>query len=207
MEGLIDILNNVLDWLYYGLVSPLFRGLGQGLEYIVLKPLAYIHMPIAAQVIVCAVLTAVLSFFIRRKLKVEERCRAFSDEFLAKRRQQENIRLLRDWKSRDAMYRSTDRDLDEDFNIHLAQRYSQFVMIYLLPIFLVLAWLNSILSGEALTEMHGSPYLVPLPENSSGVEGLSVTFIFLVGYFVSLVIGFQAKKKLQVREQGAELHQ
>ena len=194
MEGMLQILNAVLDWLYFGLISPAFQLLGQGLEFILLKPLAFLHVPVAVQVMLIALLTTMLSMAIRHTLKVDSKNLKFKKEFIAKRKKQQDLRLISDWKSRETLYRSTDRDLDEDFNTHLAYRYSQYVMIYLLPMFLILAWLNTVFSGEKLTMLYGSPYVIPLAGNNSGVEGLSVTFVFLVSYVVSLVIGFQLIK-------------
>ncbi|MGW8161247.1 MAG: hypothetical protein ACWGN1_03280 [Desulfobulbales bacterium] len=194
MEGLLQSITALLDWLYFGLISPLFKLLGKGLEHILLSPLAFFHIPLSVQIVLFAVLTAMLSFAIRHQLKVDMKHRKFRKKFLAKREKQQDIKLVSDWKSRDAMYRLTDEELDEDFNTHLAHHYSQFVMIYLLPLFLVLAWLNSVFSPEKLTKLHGSSYVITLGDKASGIEGLSVTFIFLISYAISLIIGFQIKK-------------
>jgi hypothetical protein len=91
----------------------------------------------------------------------------------------------------------TDDELNDDFNTYIAQHYGRYVLVYLLPILLMLAWLNSIFDEQALQELVGMPYVLPAPQNSFGVEGLSVTFIFLATYIVSLVIGFRIKKMLR----------
>lgn len=194
MEALLQMFNTVLDWLYFGLISPAFQLLGQGLEFVLVKPLAVLHVPVTTQVVLFAMLTALLSFAIRHILKVDVLNRKFTKEFIEKRKKQKNISLLRDWKSRDAMYRATDRDLDEDFNTYLAQRYGHFVMTYLLPVLLILAWLNNVFSSDKMMSLYGRPYLVDLAGNGGNIEGLSVTFVFLVSYAVCLFIGFRIKK-------------
>lgn len=188
------LINFIFDGLYYGIIEPFFIFLARVLEVILLEPLNYFQVPVILQIMLLAMFTALISFAIRHKLKVDMHTRQFRKEFIAKREKQKNIDMLGDWKSRDTMYRFTDKELDEDFNVHLAHRYSQFVMSYLLPLFLVLAWLNSVFSAEKLTLLHGTPFVVSLGINSPGIQGLSVTFVFLVSYSISLLAGFQLKR-------------
>ena len=68
-------------------------------------------------------------------------------------------------------------------------------MIYMLPIFLVLAWLNQIFFKAVLIEKFGKPFVLAVPANSFGIQGLSVTFIFLFIYIISLIVGFWIRRR------------
>lgn len=127
---------------------------------------------------------------------MEEKVTAFNQAFAAKREQQKNLQLIPDKYSRSALYEASDDDLNHDYNIFLAHHYSRYVLIYLLPIFLILALLNSVFSKDFLLERMGIPYVLPLPENSYGMQGVSVTALFLASYIMTLVAGFQLRKYL-----------
>lgn len=187
MERLLQTLLSFIDQVYFSMVDPCFRFIGQGLESILLKPLDLLHVPLFLQVVLVAGLTASGSFFIRRSLKVSEKELDFKKSFTAKKEKQQNIDLLGDWKTRDAFYRATDHELDDDFNIYLAQRFAHHTMVYLLPIFLVLFWLDNVLPVSELVRRNGMPFLVSLPGNSYEVQGLPVTFVFLAAYVAILI--------------------
>jgi uncharacterized membrane protein (DUF106 family) len=191
---IVEKIIGLFDWLYQILVGPFFAGIGRGLEWLVLRPLDSLHASIALQIVVVAVLTGLLSLVIRRLLRAEEKDRAFRKIFAAKKAEQQDIDLLPDWKTRDVLYRTTDRDIDEDFNTYLSQRFSRHVAVYLLPIFLALYWLNSVFPADELLRRIGAPYAIPLPANRYGLEGLPVTFVFLAAYVTALFCLFQARK-------------
>lgn len=191
----METLNKLLDWIYYGLLEPFFVALANGFNFILLKPMEIMHLPVAMQVIIIATLTALLSFKLRRLLHVDSQDNIFRSHFKKKRKQQDNIKYITDWKSRDALYRTMDQELDDDFNTYLAQRYFRYVSTYLLPIFLVLAWLNNFFSGNILNERFGSHHILPL--KIASIDGLTVTGVFLIAYIVALVAGFQIKKHLR----------
>jgi len=69
--------------------------------------------------------------------------------------------------------------------------------VYLLPVFLTLAWLNTVFTTSVLVARNGIPYVVSVPENRFGVQGLSVTAIFLLAYIFGLIAGFYMKKKIK----------
>ncbi len=187
---------NILDWVFESWIVPLFDFLSRGLELVLLKPLELIHLPVAAQIITVAALTALCSLEMRRLLKVEEKEQAFAAAFAAKKNKQKNLELLPDWKTRDVFYRATDNDLDEEFNSYLAQRFAWHGIIYLLPIFFALFWLDSIFPKQKLAANYGGPYVISLPANGFGIEGLPLTFVFLVAYLVVLILSFQIRKRL-----------
>ncbi|BCO08638.1 hypothetical protein GF1_10140 [Desulfolithobacter dissulfuricans] len=190
----MELLYGLLDWLYYGVIAPFFRFLSQTLTLIFLKPLEMLGVPVGLQVALIAVLTAVLAFRIRSWLRVEEKVREFNERFAEKRKAQQDLQLISDWKSRDALYRATDEELNHEYNTFLAYHYARYVLVYLLPLFLILAWLNNYFSEPWLIARFGKPFVILLPDNRLGAQGLSVTFIFLLVYVVSLIIGFRIKK-------------
>lgn len=96
--------------------------------------------------------------------------------------------------SREALYRVTDDELNSDFNTYLAHHYVRYAGIYLLPVFLVLGWLNTVFTENILLARLGSRFVVDLPESLLGLAGLSVSGIFLLTYVVCLIIGFQIRR-------------
>ena len=134
------------------------------------------------------------SMTVRRLLRVDDKLASFNTAFAAKRAEQQQLQLIADRRSRNAFYRCTDEELNQEYNNFLAHHYARYVLIYLLPVFLTLAWLNSVFTTDALLALNGTPYVLILPENSYGVNGLSVTFVFLLAYVLSLLIGFRLRR-------------
>lgn len=205
---MIDIMEKItggLDWLFTALVSPVFIGVAQGLDMLLLRPLGAVNTPIALQTAIIAVLTGCLSWAVRALLKVEKQEMLFQEKFKSKRAEQQNIELISDWKTRDTLYRSTDSDIDEDFNTYLALRFARHTAVYLLPVFMALFWLDNAMPKEKLMSLVGGPYALPLPTNSYGIEGLSVPFVFLVVYVVSLICLFKTRKYFVTRKASLTL--
>jgi len=194
MNVIVEKIIGLFDWLYQALVGPFFAGIGWGLEWLVFRPLDSLHASVALQIVVVAVLTGLISLVIRRLVRSEEKDKAFRKAFAEKKAEQQNIDLLTDWKTRDLLYRTTDQDIDEGFNTYLAQRFSRHVAIYLLPIFSALFWLNGAFPADELLRRVGAPYVVVLPANGYGVDGLTVSFIFLLSYILALICLFQVRK-------------
>ncbi|MFW8600915.1 hypothetical protein ACOHYD_05490 [Desulfobacterota bacterium M19] len=193
-------LNNLLDKIYYGTIVPLFAVGGRVLYFIFIQPMAYLDFPVWLQICVLAALVALCSFALRHLLRVDEKIRSFNARFAEKREQQQALQLITDKYSREALYRITDEDLNAQYNYFLAHHYARYVIIYMLPIFLVLAWLNQVYSAAVL----GNPFVITIPANDFGVQGLSVTFLFLLTYVICLIIGFRLLRKRhlsQSREQ------
>ena len=191
----MESLNRILDWLYYDCIAPLFQLMGRLLSLVLIQPLALLHTPVWLHVIFLAVLTACFSFFLRHLLKVEEKVQRFNALFAKKRERQQDLQLISDKYSREALYKVTDDDLNSDFNTYLAHHYARYVTVYMLPIFLILAWLNTVFTETYLLDVLGHPFVLNVPENSFGVTGLSVTFIFLLTYVLSLIVGFQVVRR------------
>ena len=189
----METLNRLLDGIYYGAIVPFFRAVGWLLDAVFIRPLAWLHTPIWLHVILLGILTAGFSLWIRRLLNVDEKVARFNAMFAEKRRRQQNLQYIPDKYSREALYRVTDDELNHDFNTYLANHYARYVTVYLLPLFLILAWLNSVFSGSILSNTTGTPYVLPLPANSFGIHGLTVTAVFLLAYITGLLIGFWLK--------------
>jgi len=143
--------------------------------------------------------TALLSRFLRRWLKVEEKEQLFKEKFTAQRSQQKNIDLLSDWKTRDSLYRYTDKEIDEDFNTYLAQRFARYMQVYMIPLFLSQYWLSTVFPLEKLISQLGSPYLIDLSAKGWTVQGLNTTVVFLVAYIIGLISCHYGSKKIKRR--------
>lgn len=191
----MESLNRLLDWLYYDCIAPLFRLAGQLLDLLLIQPLVLLHVPVWLHVTLLAVLTACFSFFLRRLLKVEEKVKHFNALFAEKRRRQQDLQLITEKYSREALYRVTDDELNSDFNTYLAHHYARYVTVYMLPLFLVLAWLNGVFSETVLLARAGRSYALAVPANGFGVQGMSVTAVFLLTYVLCLIIGFQILRR------------
>ena len=189
------MVNNILDFLFYGMIQPLFMGIRAILDLVFLDTLSFFSIPHSGQVVVVAICTVLFAFSLRSWLKVDAKEKIFRKKFTAQKAQRNTIGIIRDPKSRDALYTSADQSIDEDFNTYLAQHYFRYVLIYLLPLFLVMAWLNSSLDERVLPVASGQPYLFFLPSQPLGMHGVSVTLLFLLSYIVSLIVGFQLKKR------------
>jgi len=141
--------------------------------------------------------TVLFAFFLRWWLKVDAKNKEFREKFAAQKKMRDDIQIVENKKSRDAMYQSADQSIDEDFNTYLAQHYFRYVLVYMLPVFLVMAWLNSSLDEHVLPTVSGQAYLFLLPSKPFGMLGISVTLLFLLSYVLFLILGFQLKKRLQ----------
>ncbi len=196
----MDFLNRILDILFYDCIEPLFQLLGRLLELIFIMPLAWLHVPITLHVILLAILVSFFSFWLRRRLNVEEKSERFKAIFHEKRRRQQDLQVISDKYSREALYKITDEDLNSDFNTYLAYHYARYMTVYMLPLFMIMGWLNSVFSEEMLLERFGSRFVIVLPENILGIPGLSVTLIYLLAYVVCLIIGFQILRRRKRKE-------
>ncbi len=192
----MQIVNTILDAIYYGVLQPLFLGIRDLLDLVFLDSLSALSVSQSGQVVVVAICTVLLAFCLRNLLNVEAKEKVFRTKFTAQKAERDTISVIPDHKSRDALYTSADMSIDEDFNTYLAQHYFRYVLIYLLPLFLVMAWLNSSLDERVLPVVSGQAYLFLLPSQPLGMQGVSVTLIFLVSYIVSLLVGFQLKKRI-----------
>ncbi len=198
----MEVLNRLLDWLYYDCVAPLFQLAGRLLSLIFIQPLVMLHVPLWLHVICIAVFTACFSFFLRRLLGVEQKVKHFNALFVEKRRRQQDLQLISDKYSREALYRVTDDELNSDFNTYLAHHYARYVTVYMLPLFLVLAWLNTVFSEAVILAGTGHAFVLTVPANRFGVPGMSVTSIFLLTYVFCLIIGFQILRRKSRQAKG-----
>lgn len=178
------------DWLVAHGIAPLFSLLGRGFKLLLLTPLAAGHFPPWGQVMIIAMLAGLLSCLLRRLLRVEERETAFREEFTGRKAEQGYLSGLPDWKTREVLIRASDEELDEHFNTYLAQRFAHYGMVYLLPLFFTLSWLSSVFPDDLLAARNGGPYLIMLPANGLGIQGLSLSTVFLAGYLATLLIAF-----------------
>lgn len=198
----MEVFNRLLDWLYYDCIAPLFQLVGRLLSLIFIQPLVMLHVPLWLHVIILAVLTACFSFFLRRVLKVEQKVKHFNALFAEKRRRQQDLQLISDKYSREALYRVTDDELNSDFNTYLAHHYARYVTVYMLPLFLVLAWLNTMFTETVILARTGRTFVLNVPANSFGIPGMSVTSLFILTYVFCLILGFQILHRRSRRSVG-----
>lgn len=187
MEPLLKNISTLFDYLYLEILGPLFTLLGQGLDTLILRPMQLLHLPAIMQVMVVGILAGLLSMRIRKWMKVDAKEAAFRQVFLAKKAQQEDLKLLSDWKSRETYAKAIDDDIDQDFNSYLAERFGRYGLIYLLPIFLSLAWLQNAIVPSGV--------LIPISENKFNIQGISVNLVFLATYCIFLIGYFRLRKK------------
>jgi uncharacterized membrane protein (DUF106 family) len=195
----MQTLNTLLDTVFYNIVSPAIIGIRNILDLIFLSTLSSLHIPLFGQVLIVSICTVLFAFFLRRILKVDEKNRKFKKQFMAQKEKRDIIKIVEDKKVRDAMLQSADQSIDEDFNTYLAQHYFRYVLVYMLPVFLVMAWLNTSLDKTVLPMAEGQTYLFLLPSKPLGMDGVSVTLLFLSSYVLFLIIGFQLKKWCEAR--------
>lgn len=171
--------------------------MAQVLYFTLLKPLILLNIPIWIQICVIAVLTVTFAFWLRRILRVEEKVKKFKQGFTEKRMPQKDFKLIKDKRQRSDMYKASDDELNDIYNTFLAEHYARYVLIYLLPVFLIMAWLNDVYSTEVLLARTGYPFVINAPENDHGIQGFSVTLIFLVTYIISLITGFIIRRRFR----------
>lgn len=200
----MQLINTILDSLYYGIIQPVFLGMGAVLDRIFLETLSFLNVSYAGQVAIVAICTVLFAFGLRSLLKVESKEKIFQKRFLAQKAERDTIGIVSEYKKRDALYTSVDQSIDEEFNTYLAQHYFRYVLIYLLPLFLVMAWLNSSLDEHVLPSISGQVYLFFLPSQPLGMQGVSVTLLFLLVYVISLIVGFQIMKRFRKKQLGVE---
>ena len=187
MEQLLKTISNLLDLLYFEVISPVFVFIARGLDMLLIHPLQLLQIPPVVQIMFVALLTGMLSMIIRHLLGVEKKEAAFKAVFTAKKEAQDDLKLISDWKSRETFAKTIDNDIDNDFNSYLAERFARHGMVYLLPIFLSLFWLeNSPLP---------SGILFYLPENRFGIQGIYPQFVFLLTYCMVLFTFFRLNRK------------
>lgn len=189
------MVNTLADSFCYGVVFPFFSFLVRILNLFFIQPFVAMHCPLWLHLGLLAVLAAILSFYLRKLLKAEEKAKKFNEVFTEKRRRQKNLQLISEKYSRAALYKATDDELNDYFNTYIAYHYARYVIIYLLPVFLIMAWLNTVFSRDVLVGLFGTPYVYTAPANNFGVKGLSVTGVFLLVYVVSLMAGFYLRPK------------
>ncbi len=191
----MQTVNDILDIVFYRIFSPLVLFIRDLFDLLFLDSLSALHVSPTGQVVFVAICTVLFAFSLRWWLNVDAKEKVFRKAFTAQKSKRDYIGIVDDKKSRDEMYKSADQTIDEGFNTYLAQHYFRYVSIYLLPLFLVMSWLNHSLDESILTVVSGHAYLFLLPSHPLGMEGVSVTMLYLLVYVVGLIIGFQIKRR------------
>ena len=198
MDTLISYVTGFLDIIYERLVVPVFSFASRLMEFIILQPMDSLGFPFWLQIIVIASLTALLSLFVRKLLRIDEKEAAFQQAFMARKQAQELIKEIDDWKKQSVLYDASDKQIDEEFNNYLAQRFARYGITYLMPSFLVLFWLDCVRPAYKLEAETGSPFAITLPQNSLGIPGISIPLLFLIVYLSIIACYFKFRKKPKI---------
>jgi len=185
MEQITQYFLDLFDIVFFSVISPVFLVVGRGLELLLMEPLRLIQLPVALQVVLVAVLAALVSLRLRKWMQVEEKEQAFRVRFEASREQQQDLKLISDWKSRETYAKTIDNEIDQEFNTYLAGRFVRYGVVYLLPLFLTQFWL-----GEVIDET----FVLAVP-SASGPVGVSQMAVFLPVYCLSLYLAFRRMKR------------
>ena len=195
--------HDILDFIFYRVIYPVLLFIRQIFDGIFIGSMSLLSIPYGYQVVIIAICTVCFAFALRKWLDVEAKEKIFRTKFVAQKAKRDDIAIVPDKKDRDAMYTSADQSIDEDFNVYLAQHYFRYVLIYLLPLFLVMAWLNDSLNEQVLITISGHSYLFLTPSHPMGMEGVSVTLLYLLSYVFFLIVGFQVKKRIFSKKKQA----
>lgn len=198
MDSILSQITGIFDWILAYIVVPVFSMTARVLELVLLKPMDAVGFPFWLEIVVIASLTALLSLFIRKLLKIDEKEAAFQEAFLTRKQAQELIKDVDDWKKQAVLYDASDKQLDEEFNTYLAQRFSRYGLTYLMPVFLVLFWLDNVRPAWLLEAETGSPFAINLPPNSLGIPGISIPLLFLSVYLVIIASYFKFRKRPRI---------
>ncbi len=200
MDFIPGFLRDFLDWLMYGVLTPLFSSISHFLQVIIITPLEAIGAPLWLQVTLVALLTAGISIFIRKLLRVDEKEAAFQKAFMERKKAQELIQQIDDWKKQSVLYDASDKELDEKFNEYLAQRFARYGLTYLMPVFFALFWLDHIPSVVRLKEETGAAFVIAFPSAVKGVSGISLPLLFMTVYLLVIFSYFKFRPKRTIEE-------
>ncbi len=198
MDFIPGFVMDFLDWLMLGVLTPLFSGASHLLQFVIIHPLETVGAPLWLQVTLVALITAAISIFIRKLLRVDEKEAAFQKAFLERKQAQELIGKIDDWKKQAVLYDASDNELDEKFNEYLAQRFARYGLTYLMPVFFALFWLDHIPSVVKLKEETGAVFIIAFPGSVKGVSGISLPLLFMTVYLLAIFIYFRLKPKIKI---------
>ncbi len=198
MEFIPPIVLEIFDWILARVIIPFFSFCSNLLNLFLIKPFDIIGCPLAIKVASAAIFTALVSILIRKMLKVDEKELAFQRAFLERKKAQEYIEKIDDWKKQKVLYDASDEDLDERFNEYMAQRFARYGLTYLLPVFLMLFWLDHLPEVISLKEKMEGVFVILFPRKIMGVPGISLPLLFLLVYCLSLLIYFKFRKKPKI---------
>ena len=184
----------------YGVLTPLFSSISHFLQVIIITPLEAIGAPLWLQVTLVALMTAGISILIRKLLRVDEKEAAFQKAFMERKKAQELIQQIDDWKKQSVLYDASDKELDEKFNEYLAQRFARYGLTYLMPVFFALFWLDHIPSVVRLKEETGAVFVIAFPSAVKGVSGISLPLLFMTVYLLVIFSYFKFRPKRTIEE-------
>ena len=200
MDFVPGFIRDFLDWLMYAVLTPLFSAIGNALQLVIIAPLDALGAPLWLQVTLVALMTAGVSIFIRKLLRVDEKEAAFQQAFMARKQAQELIKELDDWKKQAVLYDASDKDLDEKFNDYLAQRFARYGLTYLMPVFFALFWLDHIPAVIRLKKETGAVFVISFPGTVKGVSGISLPLLFITVYLLVIFAYFRFRPKIKLEQ-------
>ncbi len=182
-----------LDLIFYEIISPFFHFIGHILDVVILGPLRFVNAPPMVQMVLVAMLTAIFCFFLRHLFQVEKKEHAFQKVFLKQKAQRDELHHINNWKTREQLAKTMDNEMDERFNTYLADRFVRYGLVYLLPMFLILFWVENSIGTQAV---------IILPAIFKSPLSLPSLVIFLTSYLITLIILFKkCKQRLKSQEK------
>jgi len=205
MDFIPDFIRDFLDWLMIAVFTPLFSAIGHFLQTIIISPLDALGAPLWLQVALVALMTAGISIFIRKLLRVDEKEAEFQRAFMERKQAQELIKEIDDWKKQSVLYDASDQELDERFNDYLAQRFARYGLTYLMPVFFALFWLDHIPAVMRLKEETGAVFVITFPGQIKGVSGISLPLLFMTVYLLAIFSYFKFRPKREIEAPTSDL--
>ena len=190
MEEWLIQLNRIADYIFNNMVMPPFSVVSHLLSIITVDPMTRAGIPVALQITAFGALTALCSMLLGRIAGNAKDEAEFQKVFHEKISSQKDMTRLSDWKIKKILMEASDNELDEIFNEYIAGKYVRYATTYLIPITFAEIWLNHVFNASKLMDMNGVIWVLPLPDNSFGMEGISVSALFLATYLFFLFCFF-----------------
>ena len=206
MDDILREINRIADIIFGSIIMPVFSAFSTILCMVITDPMTRAGIPVALQITTVAAVISAVSIILRQLTGMERHEKAFHQEFRTHISCQKDMAKLSDWKIKKLMFEASDNELDETFNEYIAAKYVRYTTVYLLPIILGEIWLNHVFDDSRLIEINGAAWVLPLPYNSFGLEGLSVSAMFLIAYLFFLFLFFFTRRIINKKKKIQKFH-
>ena len=151
--------NDFLGRLFENVVLPGFRTAAEFMDAVILGPLQAAGIPSTAKITIIGLLTWAVSSFLNRLLRMERQSQEFRTTFTKEKDDwTAAVAAAPNPESRSTMLGLRDSSLDHLYNNYLAGLFVRNGVAYLLPVLLVLLWLDSSIPAAQM-KVNNSPGL------------------------------------------------